>query len=89
MIGSKIRLKAGCAPNINFAIGTPEARVFFDPQKTAAILSSAENAIAEHTAETINITKQKITNDPRNPMTGVLSPCPDQMPPLNESQNDV
>jgi hypothetical protein len=40
MIGSKMSPIAGCAPKINFAIGTPEAKVFFEPQKMAAIRSS-------------------------------------------------
>ena len=39
-IGSRITPRAGLAPNISFAMGTPEARVFFEPQKTAAMRSA-------------------------------------------------
>lgn len=40
MIGSTIRPMAGWAPNSSLAIGTPEARVFFEPQNTVVISSS-------------------------------------------------
>jgi len=33
----------GCAPKIRRAIGTPEASVFLEPQKTAAMRSGGRN----------------------------------------------
>ena len=89
MIGSRIRPIAGCAPKINFAIGTPEANVFFEPQNIAAIRSSRLKPSARAAQPVANIATVKIKPAASTTSRRLLRPLPDQTPCRNESQNDV
>src|SRR6266581_9772336 len=89
MIGSRINARPGCAPKISCAIGTPDASVFFDPQKIAATLSSRENPSALAAADVNPITSANRAAHMNATSPTCHAPGPPQTPCLNDSQKDV
>jgi hypothetical protein len=89
MRGSSIKPMPGCAPKINCAIGTPDAKVFFEPQNTAVILSSSEKPRRRLIASDIRIARKKIAVAPAKVQSNTRQPWLDHTPPTTESQKEV
>ncbi len=89
MIGSRITPRLGDDPKIRCAIGTPEASVFFDPQKTAAVRSSAGNRSRRQARLTPPSITVRIAAEPTIAVTTTPVPCLVQTPCCTESQNEV
>ena len=89
MIGKRIRLKRELVPKMRWAIGTPDARVFFDPQNMAAILSSVEKCNASETFLMRIITIPNNASVPSMVIARGAKPWLDHTPVFIESQNEV
>ena len=88
-MGSRIRLSPGCAPKMSCAIGTPEARVFLEPQKTAAARSAGEKPRALLAQVVAPSTTWNSASAPANVAATVVQPWPDHTPHFIESQKEV
>ena len=88
MIGKTIIPICGAVPKISFAIGTPPASVFFEPQKTVAISSSLLNPSARAAIVVpVSATASRIAA-PANVSSSISGPCFVQSPSWTESAND-
>src|SRR3546814_15996326 len=89
MIGNMIRPSVPPLPKISAAIGAPAARLFFEPQNTAAISSSTSNFSLVATNEVI----VRITASSAPVSSAVISsgaaPNRVQTPATGASQNEL
>ena len=70
-------------------MGTPEAMVFFEPQKTAAISSSTGNANLLTNQVDNPSTRARISAAPKNASASTPKPLFRHYPDATESQNAV
>ena len=89
MIGRRITPRLGDDPKIRWAIGTPEASVFFDPQNAAAVRSPAGKPSPRPRAPTPTSITASRRAEPISVAAITSDPCSVQTPCRTESQNDV